>query len=154
MHTNQEIFYAHNLFIFKNPPEQMVCFANESAEQPRLRSSRGAPRSGLFRPNENCRRRASNPCQKKFTRIIFSFSKTHLKEWFILTTSLQSSRACEAAEELRAAGVSSSAQMKIVQSFILKLNNHTAKRPYHPYQVAYLSLPNFSTWHCYYKSPI
>ena len=42
-------------------------------------------------------------------------------------------------------------QMKIVQSFILKLKDHTAKRPY---QVAYLSLPNFSTWHCYYKSPI
>ena len=37
-------------------------------------------------------------------------------------------------------------QMKIVQSFILKLKDHTAKRPY---QVAYLSLPNFSTWHSY-----
>ena len=36
----------------------MVYFDNESAEPPRLRSSRGAPRSGrfriLFRPNENC----------------------------------------------------------------------------------------------------
>ena len=68
----------------------MVYFDNEPAEQPRLRSSRGAPRSGRF-----------------FFR-----------------------------------------QMKIVQSFILKLKDHTAKRPY---QVAYLSLPNFSTWHSYYK---
>ena len=50
--------YPHNLIIFKNPPEGMVYFDNESAEPPRLRSSRGAPRSGrfriLFRPNENC----------------------------------------------------------------------------------------------------
>ena len=60
-----------------------------------------------------------------------------------MTTSLQSRRGCEAAEELRAAGVSgsSSAQMKIVESVILKLNNHTAKRPIRWHIYHYLTSP-------------